>query len=191
MTPEERARALLSMIAPKAPSSDGSGAATAIDLGTLPEWNLGDLYASPDAPDVTRDLAAGRIGRGARDPGRRQRARVRDALMMREVHGDRRTIGHRRVEVGARGMHAEPRVIVADRAHPLTGRRRGRAVAQRLLDFGHRAGGAAVGPQRVVGADREIREVHRRRCTARGQLAPLDDSDWLLACQWFLDVLGV
>ena len=58
MTPEERARALLSTIAPKAPSSDGSGAAAAVDLGALPEWNLGDLYASPDAPDVTRDLAA-------------------------------------------------------------------------------------------------------------------------------------
>ena len=25
-------------------------------LGTLPEWNLADLYAGPDAPDLKRDL---------------------------------------------------------------------------------------------------------------------------------------
>jgi len=27
------------------------------ELGALPEWNLGDLYASPDAPEVAADLA--------------------------------------------------------------------------------------------------------------------------------------
>jgi len=27
------------------------------DLGSMPEWDLSDLYASPDAPDVARDLA--------------------------------------------------------------------------------------------------------------------------------------
>jgi oligoendopeptidase F len=32
-------------------------AAEKADLGTLPEWNLGDLYASPDAPEVAADLA--------------------------------------------------------------------------------------------------------------------------------------
>ena len=35
------------------PSKPGSTAG----LGALPEWNLGDLYASPDAPEVTADLA--------------------------------------------------------------------------------------------------------------------------------------
>ncbi len=28
----------------------------AAQLGTLPEWDLTDLYASPDAPELTRDL---------------------------------------------------------------------------------------------------------------------------------------
>jgi oligoendopeptidase F len=28
-------------------------------LGPLPEWNLGDLYSSPDAPEVAKDLARG------------------------------------------------------------------------------------------------------------------------------------
>jgi oligoendopeptidase F len=30
----------------------------AADLGQLPEWNLTDLYTSPDAPEVARDVAA-------------------------------------------------------------------------------------------------------------------------------------
>ena len=30
---------------------------TASDAGTMPEWNLGDLYAAPDAPEVARDIA--------------------------------------------------------------------------------------------------------------------------------------
>ncbi|HHS94701.1 MAG TPA: oligoendopeptidase F, partial [Rhodobacterales bacterium] len=34
-----------------------SGADANNDLGTLPDWDLTDLYASPDAPDVARDLA--------------------------------------------------------------------------------------------------------------------------------------
>ncbi len=34
-----------------APVSSGGG------LGTLPEWDLGDLYAAPDAPELARDLA--------------------------------------------------------------------------------------------------------------------------------------
>ena len=29
------------------------------DLGTLPEWNLDDLYTSPDAPELKRDLELG------------------------------------------------------------------------------------------------------------------------------------
>ncbi|MBA4192842.1 MAG: oligoendopeptidase F, partial [Planctomycetaceae bacterium] len=28
------------------------------NLGPMPEWNLGDLYAAIDAPEVTRDLDA-------------------------------------------------------------------------------------------------------------------------------------
>jgi oligoendopeptidase F len=27
-------------------------------LGSLPEWNLGDLYSSPEAPEVAFDLAS-------------------------------------------------------------------------------------------------------------------------------------
>lgn len=26
------------------------------ELGKLPDWDLGDLYAAPDAPEVARDL---------------------------------------------------------------------------------------------------------------------------------------
>ncbi len=29
-----------------------------VDLGAMPEWDLSDLYASPDSPDLARDLAA-------------------------------------------------------------------------------------------------------------------------------------
>ena len=39
----------------RAPSAV-SGAAS--DLGQMPEWNLADLYASPDAPEIGRDIAA-------------------------------------------------------------------------------------------------------------------------------------
>jgi oligoendopeptidase F len=35
------------------PASTGAGAKT---LGSLPEWNLGDLYAGLDAPEIKRDL---------------------------------------------------------------------------------------------------------------------------------------
>ena len=31
---------------------------SAAGLGDLPEWNLADLYAAPDAPEVARDLTA-------------------------------------------------------------------------------------------------------------------------------------
>ena len=31
--------------------------ASAGGLGKLPDWNLGDLYAAPDAPEVARDMA--------------------------------------------------------------------------------------------------------------------------------------
>ena len=31
---------------------------SAAGLGELPEWNLADLYAAPDAPEVVRDLEA-------------------------------------------------------------------------------------------------------------------------------------
>jgi oligoendopeptidase F len=36
----------------------GKGATTASGLGKLPEWNLADLYAGIDAPEVARDLDA-------------------------------------------------------------------------------------------------------------------------------------
>jgi len=35
----------------------GGAASDVADLGALPVWNLADLYASPDAPEVTADLA--------------------------------------------------------------------------------------------------------------------------------------
>jgi oligoendopeptidase F len=40
-----------------AAGSAASAGAAAADLGPMPEWNLGDLYPSPDAPEVARDLA--------------------------------------------------------------------------------------------------------------------------------------
>ena len=41
------------------PESGASAASGEGDLGSLPEWNLGDLYASPDSEQVTRDLEEG------------------------------------------------------------------------------------------------------------------------------------
>ncbi|HVX92197.1 MAG TPA: M3 family oligoendopeptidase [Xanthobacteraceae bacterium] len=40
----------------KKPSNQRAGARPAGDLGALPQWNLGDLYAGIDAPEVKRDL---------------------------------------------------------------------------------------------------------------------------------------
>ncbi len=34
-------------------------ASRAVDLGAMPEWDLSDLYTSPDAPEVSRDLEKG------------------------------------------------------------------------------------------------------------------------------------
>ena len=34
---------------------DGATAA-AVDLGTMPVWNLGDLYPDPKSPEIARDL---------------------------------------------------------------------------------------------------------------------------------------
>ncbi len=39
-------------------SPEGGATASARQLGTLPEWDLSDLYKSPDAPEVARDLDA-------------------------------------------------------------------------------------------------------------------------------------
>lgn len=36
--------------------ADGVGGADAAPLGDLPEWDLSDLYAAPDAPELARDL---------------------------------------------------------------------------------------------------------------------------------------
>ena len=38
---------------------------TSADLGTLPEWNLGDLYAGPEARELSRDLEAIKSGADA------------------------------------------------------------------------------------------------------------------------------
>ncbi len=48
---------ILSPLAPQVSAASALGAKSA-DLGPMPEWNLDDLYAAPDAPDVARDLAA-------------------------------------------------------------------------------------------------------------------------------------
>jgi len=42
-------------ITPPAPVFDANAAAGG-ELGNLPEWDLSDLYASPDAPEIARDL---------------------------------------------------------------------------------------------------------------------------------------
>ncbi len=39
------------------PNSAKSAAKPKIKTGKLPEWNLGDLYAGIDAPEIARDLA--------------------------------------------------------------------------------------------------------------------------------------
>src|SRR3990172_4241514 len=38
--------------------AEGSAGATARETSALPEWDLSDLYTSPDAPEVARDLDA-------------------------------------------------------------------------------------------------------------------------------------
>ncbi|MDT8345174.1 MAG: M3 family oligoendopeptidase [Thermohalobaculum sp.] len=48
------------------------GAAT--DLGTLPEWDLSDLYAAPDAPELKADLA--RVEAACRDFAARHEGKV-------------------------------------------------------------------------------------------------------------------
>ncbi len=68
---------------PQAAAGKPRSAAAPADLGDMPEWNLDDLYTSPDAPEIERDLAAaraeatrlkdayqGRIGEVAKDGGR-------------------------------------------------------------------------------------------------------------------------
>ena len=37
---------------------DGAAAQAAEALGPMPEWNLADLYPSPTAPEIARDLQA-------------------------------------------------------------------------------------------------------------------------------------
>ena len=39
-------------------AAPATAAAATADLGPLPQWDLSDLYPSPDAPDIARDLAA-------------------------------------------------------------------------------------------------------------------------------------
>src|ERR1700749_941694 len=42
--------------APEKPNSAKSAAEAKVKTGKLPEWNLGDLYAGIDAPEIARDL---------------------------------------------------------------------------------------------------------------------------------------
>jgi oligoendopeptidase F len=61
MTPTRRALmtslpALAPLVEPQRAASTSAAPGTETD--NLPEWNLGDLYSGPDAPEVARDLAA-------------------------------------------------------------------------------------------------------------------------------------
>ncbi len=49
---------MLPTIAIRQPADSRGGAAR--DLGDMPEWNLADLYAGPDAPEVARDIEKAR-----------------------------------------------------------------------------------------------------------------------------------
>ena len=54
-----RQRLIGNSIAPlSAPARMGTAGSAAPDLGSMPEWNLADLYAAPSAPEVERDFAA-------------------------------------------------------------------------------------------------------------------------------------
>lgn len=55
MTPTPRAPSTTVMPATASPGEPARTAQTT-DLGALPEWNLGDLYSGPQAPEVGRDL---------------------------------------------------------------------------------------------------------------------------------------
>ena len=86
---------------------------------------------------VARDLAARRIGRAAGDAGLGERARVGHALVMREMHEQRGTIGHRRVEITARGMETDQTVVVADGTDPRADRRVDGSGGEGALQIGH------------------------------------------------------
>ena len=43
-----------------AQAAEPAGGAATQDLGEMPEWNLADLYASPDAPEVEQDITRAR-----------------------------------------------------------------------------------------------------------------------------------
>ena len=59
MTPFARDRIVPNAPAHQAAPAGPQAAALTLDLGAMPEWDLTDLYASPDAPEVQRDLAKG------------------------------------------------------------------------------------------------------------------------------------
>jgi oligoendopeptidase F len=42
---------------PEPVASPAAAGAAGVDLGSMPEWNLADLYAALDAPEITADLA--------------------------------------------------------------------------------------------------------------------------------------
>ena len=45
-------------VIPKQPADKAAQPASSAGLGSLPEWDLGDLYAGPDSPELVRDMAA-------------------------------------------------------------------------------------------------------------------------------------
>lgn len=74
----------------------GKGSAQAIDLGTMPVWDLGDLYPAPMSPEVRADLKAGTEEAAAFKEGYQGRlaelaqdgARLAEAIQRYEVLSD-------------------------------------------------------------------------------------------------------
>ena len=58
------------------PTFDATDAASGSDLGTLPAWDLTDLYPAPDSPELTADIAT--LETEARDFAARYQGRLAD-----------------------------------------------------------------------------------------------------------------
>ena len=75
---------------------DKASASAAVDLGVMPEWNLADLYAAPDAPELERDFAKAAADarhlkdtyQGKLDAAARKPEQLADAVKAYEQLGD-------------------------------------------------------------------------------------------------------
>ncbi len=74
-------------------AADGAAAEAAEALGPMPEWNLADLYPSPTAPEIARDLQ-----------GRRRRGAPHQGGLSGQAR--RAGVGRRRAGAGHRGVRA-------------------------------------------------------------------------------------